>query len=81
MEFKYIIDKNKNFIIFSKTINHSDMKRIIPSEIVSAGFCSFHVSHELLPAVHCFGESISLNIKSRQEDDLIINNKINNEEY
>lgn len=66
------------------------------NEIVGAGFCNIAVGYKNNPFdvsfdqakeekeivnVHCWGESVSLNIKSREEDEQIINRKLNNQEY
>lgn len=75
------MDKDNKFVIFSEAITHASVKSNDLSEIVGAGFCTIAVGykdHEEVPNVHCFGESISLGIKSREIDEDIINEKINN---
>lgn len=84
---KYIIDSDKDFVIFSPTINHSDMVMGFGygSKAISAGFCQL-ITEEVINRngmreeeirVKCFGESISLGIKSRDEDSEIITKRIN----
>ncbi len=50
-------------------MNHSDFKRFDP---ISAGFISFGINKQGNPTCGCFGESISLNMKSRPEEDTVI---------
>ncbi len=66
---KYIITKNNVIIVFSELMNHSDFKRFDP---ISAGFISFGINKQGNPTCGCFGESISLNMKSRPEEDTVI---------
>ena len=82
---KYILDECGNFAIFSESNSHSDMARSFHFKPVSAGFCTIAVGYETKDGlhieektvnVHCFGESISLKLKSRIEDGDIINEKI-----
>lgn len=83
MKQKYIIDSRGNFAIFSELITHSVLARALSNdtgnEIVGAGFCNITPQGDSVYVnVHCFGESVSLGIKSREEDEKIINEKINN---
>ena len=84
---KYILDEYGNFAIFSESNSHSDMARGFHFKPVSAGFCTIAVGYKhgefdnngeekRMVNVHCFGESISLKLKSRTEDGDIINEKI-----
>lgn len=59
-------------IVFTELINHSDMVQgIAPGgQIIGAGFC--YIEKDLYV---CYGESISLNVKSRGNDDSKILNK------
>ncbi len=87
---KYIIDDHNTFLIFSKVIKHSDVKPQGLGMVVGAGFCTIRLgyvpdkctddcgSEKTVVNVHCYGESTSLGIKSREEDEVIINQKINN---
>ena len=62
MKLKYIIDEMSGFSIFAEYVQHDMAARPFQShsDIVGAGFVSFTDG-----AVVCYGESISLNIKSR----------------
>lgn len=87
-EQKYIIDERGNFIIFSRLYTHADVARGRGSgalPIVGAGLCNFAIGHykkgtekELTHVnVHCYGESYSLGISSREIDEEIITNTLN----
>lgn len=68
------------FVIFSPTIRHSDLKPAwgLSGETVSAGFCTVQAKADSSDAdVHCYGESVSLGLESREEDEEIINRYIN----
>ena len=84
---KYIISKNNDVIIFSDGISHRDMARDIGcieagDDIVGAGFVRFSVTNEDdMPGdldIKCYGESVSLGIKSRGIDDECIIEGSNN---
>lgn len=80
MELKYILDDYGNFALFSKVNTHSDMAKGFYKKPVSAGFCRIEAEethHGERAVVVCWGESISLNLKSRAEDGDIINKKLN----
>ena len=72
---KYIIVDNTDGIIpvvFTEIATHKDVARgFMPGTILGAGFC--YISH--LGQYVCYGESVSLNIKSRDEEDSKILNK------
>lgn len=59
---KYIRTKENEVVIFPCTISHDEFKHWHP---VSAGFCYVNPKSE---SVDCFGESISLNLKSDESD-------------
>ena len=65
---KYIITKDKIIIVFSELLQHSDFKHFDP---ISAGFISFGIKNDEMTC-SCYGESISLNLKSNPELDNII---------
>ena len=66
---KYVRLKQRDvIIILSEVLKHSDFKEMNP---VSAGFC--HISEN---KVACFGESVSLQMKSDPEDSIIATNQI-----
>ena len=82
---KYIIDKHGNFAIFSDVNLHSDMAKGFHFKPTSAGFCTIDIGYTKITVgswgreivnIHCFGESISLKIKSKEEDEKIINSII-----
>ncbi len=63
---KYIITKDGVIIVFPELLQHSEFKRFNPT---SAGFISFGVNKEENPSCSCYGESISLGLKSNPEED------------
>jgi hypothetical protein len=66
---KYIRTNHNEIIIFGEIMNHSDFSRFNP---ISAGFISFGLNREGNPTCSCYGESISLNMKSNPEEDTLI---------
>lgn len=88
---KYVITDNNDFAIFSKQTNHSDIGRVLHGEPIGAGFCNIAVKGEGEQEetnmerrdvnIHCYGMSISLGLDSREEDEIIINKKINPSDY
>ena len=69
MDMKYVILNPINeLIIFSPSKQHSDFRH---QNVKSAGFIKFHNDK-----AHCYGNSISLNIKSDIEDSNIANKQI-----
>lgn len=83
-DLKYVIDEYKNVAVFSPTATHADVARTMHGKPIAAGFIRFGIGTvvedgERVAYANCFGESISLNIKSRgQEDaDLIIGELFN----
>lgn len=76
MKTKYVITKKKVAILFSELIQHSEFKN---DEPISAGFVSISADMENLnwATCKCYGESISLNLKSNPvEDEKIIKRQI-----
>jgi len=71
---KYVRTKEYNsIIIFPTLINHSEFKNL---DIISAGFCYVNTT-----TVECFGESVSLKLKSLPEDSEIATKHVFGEEY
>jgi hypothetical protein len=71
---KYIVTDNNSFAIFSVAQSHSDIARGMWGKPVGAGVCSIARKADSEHAnVHCWGESVSLKLKSREEDEEIIN--------
>lgn len=86
MELKYVITNEDNFAIFDKLTNHNDVAKSLDGKPIGAGFCKITTQYckeyEVeIPKVICYGSSHTLKIKSRKEDEEIINNNINKQEY
>nr|WP_315184699.1 hypothetical protein [uncultured Flavobacterium sp.] len=75
---KYIINEKKIPILFSTEITHCD----VLSKAISAGFLTvkFDTNYNKF-LVKCYGESSSLNIKTSNEDESLIENYLNNQFY
>lgn len=73
---KYLLTKQGDLIVFSDGLSHSEMAG--RRDIVGAGFIRFHDTNDAeLARAECYGESVSLKIKSRkEEDEEIINRRI-----
>jgi len=66
---KYVrLKEYDEIIIFPQIIQHSEFSNMNP---VSAGFCHVHKDK-----VVCFGESISLGLKSKEDDTLMATKQI-----
>jgi hypothetical protein len=63
---KYIKTKDNEIIVFGELMNHSDFRHLNP---VSAGFINFGLDDEKNVTCACFGESISLRLKSDEKED------------
>ncbi len=84
---KYVVSDQNCFAIFDDVSSHRDMARAIYGKAVGAGFCNMKigyrpVGHDLdreqrFISVHCYGRSDTLDLESREEDEVIINEKIN----
>jgi hypothetical protein len=84
MDVKYIIADGRA-IVFSAAIQHSDMARGFNS-VEGAGFVTFGSKQdeygETIITAHCYGKSISLDIKSRGDiDSKIVTHQITNPNY
>ena len=69
---KYIVIERARLatpIIFSETMGHDEMAAAVGGEVVGAGFC--YISDD---RYKCYGESVSLKIKSRGDVDANILN-------
>jgi len=66
MRVKYIRTKNDEIIVFSELQQHSDFRMFEP---VSAGFISIGAPNKHEPDCTCYGESVSLKLKSDEEKD------------
>jgi hypothetical protein len=69
MKTKYVVTKDNEIIVFPELLQHSEFRRFEP---ISAGFISFGVNKQGNPTCSCYGESISLGIKSRPEEDTLL---------
>jgi hypothetical protein len=84
MTAKYII-ADGSAIVFSPAIQHSEMARGF-GEVEGAGFVSFGTKEdeygETIVTSYCYGESISLGIKSRGEiDSMMVTRQISSPSY
>jgi hypothetical protein len=65
---KYIRFEFAGFIIFEKTLNHSDIAKKFPDDkIISAGFMGLMIDED---QVQCYGESQSLNSGPNKKDNM-----------
>ena len=65
---KYVVTKNEEIFVFSELQQHKEFRLFNP---ISAGFISFGVK-DGNPTCGCHGESISLGLKSRPEQDTLL---------
>lgn len=63
---KYIKTDKGIIIVFPELLQHSQFKSFNP---VSAGFIAIGVGEDGNPSCTCYGESISLGLKSQEEID------------
>lgn len=71
---KYIMVDNGMYdapVIFDKAIEHTEVAQWVVGAVISAGFIRYTKS-----GMQCYGESIGLQIKSREEDSAIVNRMI-----
>jgi hypothetical protein len=61
MKVKYIKTEDNEIIVFSELQEHSDFKSFKP---IGAGFISIGAPEKYEPDCTCYGESVSLNLKS-----------------
>lgn len=81
---KYIIFDQNGLelpVVFPEMIGHDSMKNVFGNcPVVSAGFCRFYYDRDCDSTIAaCWGESVSLGVKSREEDIRILANV--NENY
>jgi hypothetical protein len=79
MDLKYVIDHYNNVMIYTgNSVSHKDMARVMFGKPVSAGFIRFDLDYIKKCAV--YGESVSLNLKSRGtiDEDIIYNHLFKN---
>lgn len=79
-ELKYLVSSEHEFVIFNPLITHRDVAKGLEGKIIGAGFCVIEANqgHDgLCTDIRCYGESTSLGIKSRPEDETFINSQLN----
>jgi hypothetical protein len=62
--------------MFNPSMTHKDVAKSLTGKIIGAGFCIIKADqgHDgLCTDIRCYGESTSLGIKSRPEDEKLIN--------
>lgn len=70
---KYIKTDNKRIVIFSELFQHSEFRNLKP---ISAGFIVIGAKSKGEPTCECYGESISLGLKSDPEDTILATRQI-----
>lgn len=63
---KYIKTGDNKIIVFSGALQHDEFRKFNP---VSAGFISFGALGKYDPDCTCYGESVSLKLKSDEDED------------
>ena len=63
---KYIRTENNEIIVFGEIMQHKDFRNLRP---VTAGMISFGIDKDRNPDCTCYGESVSLGLKSDPEVD------------
>lgn len=77
-ELKYVVTEHGDFAIFTKLSSHNYVARGLYGRAVGAGFCTIRQKADSEDVnVHCYGESTTLDLVSRPEDEELINRKIN----
>lgn len=63
---KYIVSRDGTPVVFAEVLNHADVARALfgNTPIMGAGFCYIKDNR-----YECWGESVSLRVKSRGEQD------------
>jgi hypothetical protein len=70
---KYIRTKENRIIVFSDLQQHSQFKMFEP---ISAGFISFGIGEDRNPDCSCYGESVTLGLKSMEDDSALAKRQI-----
>lgn len=68
---KYIRTKHNEFVIFSASINHIDMAKMMGVEPISAGFVDIYGE-----TISAHGHSVTLSMSALPEDSDLIKNQI-----
>lgn len=77
-QLKYVITDKREFALFTKASEHKDVANSLFGTPKGAGFCELDVHYggrdvPIVNVIECHGESISLGVKSREEDVKIMN--------
>ena len=75
MTTKYIRTSKNEIIVFTDLLLHSDFKKFEP---ISAGFISIGIDEDNNLTCCCYGESISLGLKSMNDDSELATKQIIN---
>lgn len=71
-----------DIVIFSDMQQHAEIARGLPGTPISAGFISIGVNQDYEIQVKCYGNSISLKLESRpEEDERLARRALNLERY
>ena len=70
---KYIRTSNNRIIVFPELMQHSEFKSFNP---ISAGFISIGIGQDRNPDCTCYGQSVSLQLKSLEDDTLLAKKQI-----
>jgi len=73
MTTKYIRTSKNEIIVFTDLLVHSDFKRFEP---ISAGFIIFGTNEDNDLVCTCYGESVSLELKSMADDSALATKQI-----
>ena len=81
---KYIIIERNGLevpILFADFEDHNKIAEALGgvNKITGAGFCQFISGDNYKALVKCYGESFTLGIKSKPEDEILINRMLNPE--
>lgn len=75
---KYIKTKNNQIIVFPEYHTHSEFRNFEP---ISAGFISIGFDNDRQMNCTCYGESVSLKLKSVKEDSILAKRQILGYDY
>lgn len=70
---KYIRTNKNQIIVFPEYHQHSEFKKFEP---ISAGFISIGYNDKKEIDCKCYGESVSLNLKSKDDDTILAKRQI-----
>jgi hypothetical protein len=63
---KYIRTEDNKIIVFGDLFTHTEFRKFNP---ISAGFISFGIGSDRNPSCSCYGQSVSLGLKSNEVED------------